>query len=339
MSVPKIYRSTDTDAPVFIPNDTTTWQALLKQCLVYGYTDRDPAGWSIAYEDDVAQTLVLKQGGGNQRYLWLGSPGLIGASGNTQSIRYLTVQSYLYMTDINTGTGMFPGVANTNIWSFANQQNSGSAVAQDWTIVATDKFFLVYLNPTSAWSGDGYKPKIIYFFGDFKSNVTNDTYNTILSGYGTSTNGGYTCCFSDNALSDMSPFTWSEGSTTSPNSGAWMAGPFYQQLGFPTSPRFYPENYIAAGQYPGNGQNYFPDFCSNELNLSKIRVQEFWSGKMSARGTLPGIWLSCFSPEHPDGTIVAGTGDLTGSSFFVLNSPINNYTWPVLYIQLDSWDD
>ena len=337
MSIPVVYSSTDAGAPTFIPDDQTTWLALIKQCLVYGYTGKAAAGWTLAYEDTVAHTLVLQQGTGNKRYLWLGSPGYIN-NGGAQDIRYLVAQSYLYMTGINSGTGMYPGVNNTNWWSFANQYNATSTVSQKWVIVATSKFFLVYLYPTQTWSGDGYKPKIVYMFGDFKSNVNGDTYNTILTGYSAAL-GGYNGCFTQGTNTDMSPFNWGVGSTTPPNGAAWLAGPYYQQLGILTSPRIYAENTIEAGTYPGNGQNFFPDFCSNQLKLSGLKIQEFWNGTMSARGTLPGIYVSCFSPEHLDGTVISGTGDLAGNSFLVLNNPYGGYTWPVLYIQLTSWND
>lgn len=336
MSTPIVYQSTDVGAPVFIPNDQSTWLALIKQCLVYGYTGKAAAGWNLAYEDTVAHTLVLQQGSGNGRYLWLGSPGVAAGYGYDAN-RYVIAQSYIYMTGINTGTGQWPGAANVNAWNFASSYNYNQSTPQDWILVATSKFFLIYIFATQAWSPPQGIPRPCFFFGDFKSNLSGDQYNTILNGYNTS-NGAGGSTPTTGVAGDLFPFAWN-WNTTAPNTMLWLAGPYYQQLGIPTSARLMPENFATSGSYAGNGLEFFPDFVTNELHIGQLQVQEFWNGTCSFRGKLPGIFVPSFSPEHANGTIINGEGSLAGHSFLVVSNQQHYANTPVLYIQLDNWND
>ena len=341
MSVPNIYSSTDAGAPTFIPNDSTTWLPLLKACLVNGYTGKPGAGWTIAYEDDVAQTLVLRQGSGNQRYLWLGNPGY-SASNTYIAMRYFQAVSYLYMSDINDGTGMWPTAANQNVWSMASSYNAQSGTALQWRVFASNKFFLIYIYPTQSYTTNVY-PKQVFFFGDFPSTVQNDTYNTILNGYNISSTS-YSWNLG-NGSSDNFPFSNYGAYTSAPGQALWVAGPYYQQLGLPQPVRFNPRNlalvgngYSASGSANTTGVNFFPDFCTNGLYLSQLDIHEYWNSTASIRGTLPGIFAPCFNTVHADGTIVEGTGDLAGHQFMSVNN-LAHFPSATLYIQVDEWND
>ena len=46
MSLPKVFRSTDSDAPAMIVNVAGSFNNVLRKCLVEGYGSKDPAGWT-----------------------------------------------------------------------------------------------------------------------------------------------------------------------------------------------------------------------------------------------------------------------------------------------------
>ena len=49
MSIPKVYKSTDTDAPqisLVNPSGAGSFNNVLRKCLVEGYGSKDPAGWT-----------------------------------------------------------------------------------------------------------------------------------------------------------------------------------------------------------------------------------------------------------------------------------------------------
>lgn len=336
MSVPIVYSSKDVGAPSFIPSDTSTWRALIKQCLVYGYSSKAAAGWTLAYEDNVAGTTVLQQGTGNKRFLWMGNAGLSNYN-NYQANRSLQTKSYNYMTDINTGTGMWPPQGVYNSWSLASSYDTATTTPLDWVIVATSNFVLVYTFMVQAWSPPNYISKTAYIFGDFKSTVAGDTYNTILTGYEAALGAGYNYPIS-NDPTDVFPFTYSVNKSAGTSAYIWLAGPYYQQAGTPIVGRLITDNLAQTGAYQGAGVNNFPDFCTNGLFLSNIQVQEFWNGTSSVRGNLPGFYAPCFDPTHSNGTIVTGTGDLAGKSFLVVQNPNTNFQYSVpLYILLNDW--
>jgi hypothetical protein len=335
MSVPSVYSSTDANAPVLVSTSQASWLAVLKACLVTGYLGKAGAGWSVAFEDDVSGTIVFQQPGGNQRFLRLG-PGGYNVYGGYSDNRFLPARSYQYMTDINTGTGMFPDSSQDNVWSFAVSYNAGNTSNLVWRLFATDKFFAIYIYGNNAWQGNATPPKTFYFFGDFSSTVAGDAGNTILNGYLSGASYGGYYALSD-AAHDIFPWAWAIP-PGQPNSGLYVATPFYQLASTTTIVNLMPQNLSMTGAYAGGGVNYFPDFCSNGLYLSAMNIVEFWNGYSSIRGTLPGIFVSTFSPPHPDGTIIAGTGDLSGHSYMAVNNPAYS-NCPQVYIQLDEWND
>lgn len=90
----KVYLSTDKDAPKLdrTPNCVAT---ILKACLVTGYGDKQPAGWSLAFEDNPKGVKVLKPADSPH------TPFLVRLSADTG--REMTVQVYSEMSDIDTG--------------------------------------------------------------------------------------------------------------------------------------------------------------------------------------------------------------------------------------------
>lgn len=338
MTAPIVYSSTDVNAPQVVANSPLSFLQMLKACLVDGYNATQVgAGWTCPFEDDTQPAIVFRQGGGNQRYLQLNN--FTFNYGNNWYYLSFAASGYLTMTGLNTGVGQFPLATMQNWWTYyitgATTFASVGATPIGWRLFATNKFFFVMLYPSAIPTGS-YNEKLWYFFGDFTSNVTNDAYNTITNGWNTSTYGAYSSPLGNGPPYDPFPFT----NDLAPNGASlWLAGPFYQQQSIPVNPClfFADQRANAAG-----GTSYYPDPITHTNDLSPVLIGEMWNGRMSVRGTFPGIFIPCFYNGYfNDGQLFNGTGNLSGHTFMHL---INNVgitsspnTCPHFYMQLDQW--
>lgn len=116
----KVYLSTDKDAPRLdrTPNCVAT---ILKACLVTGYGDKQPAGWSLAFEDNPKGVKVLKPADSPH------TPFMVRLSADTG--REMTVQVYSEMSDIDAGELKLQ--CDTNFY-YGLGQNSGK-----WAVIAS----------------------------------------------------------------------------------------------------------------------------------------------------------------------------------------------------------
>lgn len=190
VQVPHFYYSTDPSAPQIVANQPQSVLNVLQTCLVgtggTAYGSQASAGWTAPYTDTTNHALVLKQGGGQGRYLRLGNPATVNANDGNWGRNYFMVRGYNSMTDVNTGTNPFPTTAQqaTWYWLYAAQSATGAAdtINMPWRIAATDTFFYFAVNASQAgyssyWSTAG------HYFGDLYSYMPGDTCQTVLTGW------------------------------------------------------------------------------------------------------------------------------------------------------------
>lgn len=156
----RVYQSTDTNAP--------TWDGLvgsaktvIVQCLVTGYTGKDPAGWTMPFED--GNTFVLRNSvaSGSGAYFRFDD-----SVGNVVRLR-----GYSAMTDENTGDDPTPTVDQKVDGCELTKSTSSDSTARDWIIVADDR---------TVWIST--QDRNFYGWGDHDSNVPGDGFAWFIAG-------------------------------------------------------------------------------------------------------------------------------------------------------------
>lgn len=135
MTAPKIYRYDDDNAPVAsgLPGGLV---GLLRACLVDGYGDKTPAGWSMPHANAEGTLAAFRNNPETGSGFWL----QVDNPNNTAKL-----QGYENMTD--EANGVKPFIAAP---SFVNATaNSNSNQPHPWIVFADDRFFLAVV-----WKSD-----------------------------------------------------------------------------------------------------------------------------------------------------------------------------------------
>lgn len=90
----QVYRSSDAYAPQLDRNPNCV-ATILKACLVVGYGDKNPAGWTMPFQDDESNAMVFRPKIEAEQDFYLRI--------SKDTGRELTAQVFLNMTDANTG--------------------------------------------------------------------------------------------------------------------------------------------------------------------------------------------------------------------------------------------
>lgn len=115
-------------------------------------------GWTVAFDDAVNFKVAFRNNPatGTGRYLRIRDK----AADHGQSADRAAIDSFLTMTDINTGTASYP-----NQDQYWYKSVSTDATSRDYTIVGTDRWFYFMPRPTAAAT-----PLFrVFFFGDYLS--------------------------------------------------------------------------------------------------------------------------------------------------------------------------
>jgi hypothetical protein len=174
--VPTYYRSSDSGAPV-LTGETGTLVALLDAVLVNGYGAKAAAGWTKAFA--AASKGVYLQGaslyGANSAYLRVDDAGPGAATFQEARIR-----AYKTMSDIDTGTGPTPTVAQAANGLFVRKSAAASATAREWWCYADGRTFTLGIR-----SGDNVAWWYVMHFGDIASEVVSDPWPQTIIGRAT----------------------------------------------------------------------------------------------------------------------------------------------------------
>ncbi len=296
----RVYRSTDASAPQ-LTGTAGSLIAVLSGCLVNGYGAQVSSGWTIAYSG--TNLAAYRAPTGNRRYLYVSDISTIEGR----------IIGFEEMTSIAAGTGAFPTTSQLSGGLFFAKGAAG-AVARPWMLIATDTCFYLIADGTVA-AGLDLAANITFgqsfmFFGDFISNRPSDAYNTALIvnrvGTGTAAAGSAGTIIQ---------------TTYTGITGHYMARP-YTQIGTSTLFGKSHRGAICAGLTIGRDGGDFPDPMTGNMNLSYIDIWEQTGGsaaQVSRRGRLPGIWAPLHTLPAASGDVFAGSGDLAGKTFTMIN--------------------
>lgn len=177
MTTTRIYRSTDDSAPV-LSGGASALINLLTKCLVDGYGDKDPAGWSKPYTGtNKAAFRNSVAAGGTGMYLRV-------ADANNG---YATVQAYASMSDIDTGADVAPATAQFASGLYWAKSVSSDSTARPWVLVADElTFWLIIQNGTPAT----YVFDSLFGAGDIASELPTDPWRYFVLGRADATSAG-----------------------------------------------------------------------------------------------------------------------------------------------------
>ena len=295
-----IYRSSDGSAPT-LSGTAGELVNLLDKCLVAGYGAKSAAGWTKPLTG--TNKAAFKQGAGNGFYLRVqdDAPGAAGAA-------EARLRGYETMSDVDTGTGLFPTVAQAANGTFARKSNTASGATRSWIVVADDRTVYVFVLTTDV--ANNY---FTFAFGDFYSLVTSDGYRTFIIGRSL-----------ENTATIAVDWLLSLGSViaTGATSNNWVARNY---LGTGTSVAIQKVGNTWAGNAPtsisaGVGIVPFPNAPDGGIYLNPIYIADITTAPANHfRGRLRGLWqLENDSASLGDGDVFSGVGELSGKTFLII---------------------
>lgn len=196
---------------------------------------------------------------------------------------YATVMGYETMSDVDTGTGLFPSAARYLIKSSA-----ANSTARAWKLIGDGRLF--YLIITTG--ADVYRDAMA--FGDINSFKAGDAY------------GCWLCCGTVSS-------SYANGKLHTSTGGSDLARS-YTQTGSPIAITRYSHN-ISTITYGSAGATY-PNPVDNSFHAWPI---EIWESTTVLRGVCPGI----YNPIHAfaglaDETLISEIPQLSGHALYVL---------------------
>ena len=168
----RIYKSTDTGAPA-LTGEAGSLLNVLSTCLVEGYGDHPPAGWSKAYQAD--NIGVYTPASGKAFYLQVTDDGTPHPS---YSYRIAGVRIYETMTDATTGSDPIPASGIRYIGKSVYL----SDLARPWMLIADGRAFYLINNPQHPNLLDGdLRYQQIHFAGQMHASNPADNWAIALS--------------------------------------------------------------------------------------------------------------------------------------------------------------
>lgn len=283
MSSPKVYKSTDSGAPIFYPGTVGSLLSLLDAVLVDGYGTQQPLGWTKEFFGG-NKTAYMPKEGSRRIYRFDNN------SYKATDYYYYKVQCFDSMTDINTGLGG-TGDANTRIHA------TSGTVARPWIIIGDGYGFYLWIDTGDRWEVTN-RPNLSYF-GDAIPLSSQDGFCSLVSGgYSAESFGGL--CFM-NAPFSTSVASYQTMKVQRRLSGdSATIGQYVQLLGSACAVSKIPgSSWVnAAMSYPFDGK------------LLRSRVS-FSDGNQvgTLRGFVPGLWC----PEHNNVGLTNGATYIDGA--------------------------
>lgn len=287
----RVYYSTDSSAPVY-SGSAGALIALLNACLVDGYGAKAAAGWTREYFG--TNLAVFRPSAGNRHYLRVDDSDATAAR----------VRGYEAMSDVSTGTGLFPTDAQINGGGYCAKSSAANADARGWVLVADEKRFWLLSATSASTLAASTAAGLGMFFGDIFSGKAGDAFHTLLiTGTSATTGANYTGTLATS-------FTQTSGHYL-PRS--------YTQTGESVNVGKHGDHIKGAGStFVGGGGSAYPDPITGGILLSPVSIHEP-SPVSLVRGVLPGAWQPLHSLPGAPGDTFQGSGTLAGKSFLLVD--------------------
>lgn len=172
---PIVYQSTDASAPV-LTGQAASFKGLIKAITIgtagVAYGAKASLGWTSVYEDTNKLVIRSADAASPKPYLRFDDSG-----GGTGGARQCFVRGFAGMTNIDTGTGPFPSVAQAASGIVVRKSATADSTARAWIIVGDARGMHVFVD--NSQSSGNYDH---WYFGDIKSAIPSDTYGALVGG-------------------------------------------------------------------------------------------------------------------------------------------------------------
>lgn len=246
-----------------------------------------PAGWTKAFSGANLAAYKSSSIEGTGFYLRVDDTG-------TTTAR---VRGYEFMSDINTGSGLFPTAAEFDAGLWWSKSNAASATAVPWRIYADErefKYFVRNLNPGGEYQGNA--------FGDFLSLKSGDPYACLIRG-----NTADRSAVAGGTIGD--DLVMADGSQVY---GGLYVARAANTLGGAVRVASAPVMAVglAATHITGSVGFGYPSPVDNGLMLTPVMLYS----AQGPRGYMPGLRYSpqVVNASFGTGDVVAGSGDMVG---------------------------
>lgn len=249
---------------------------------------------------------------------------VIGASGlalrvDDTTTTYANVRGYEAMTDIDTGSGLFPteaqGALNAYRW---HKSSTADGTARPWLLVADGKRFYFFSRFHAS-----YTQYAGYFFGDLTSYKAGDSYGCAVIADSTAATPSYPGHY--NYFSGLS------SDLTATQAGRYLARN-YNQIGSALSFGFFGEYNISTVM--GVSGMAYPSPVDNGLYVSAVAVNH--GGIL--RGAMPGLYQPLHARPLAHGDKVSDLLGLPGKILMAITTPNSSTDSMVMIDITGDWD-
>lgn len=286
----RFYASTDSGAPT-LSGTAGALIAVLKACLVDGYGSKASSGWTQEFSG--TNIAVFRPPSGTRMRLRV----------NDTDSSDARVRGYEAMSDVNTGTGLFPTDVQANGGSYMHKSSAGGT-PRGWVLVADQKRFILIVAQSAATVDASSSLGQGLFFGDVKSAKSGDAYHCFI-------NAGLASGASNSAFGAVN-----NGPSGLSAAGGHFLARSYTQVGGAVSASKHTD--VAKTNNTlvlGTGGVTYPDPITGGILVASIYVAE----PGNVRGVLPGVWAVLHNLPASPGTTFSGSGDLAGKTFMLLD--------------------
>lgn len=275
---PIVYKSTDPGAPA-LTGQAGSLRDLLRAVLVTGYGSapnvKAAAGWTEPFTGTNKAVFRNQPVAGTGGYLRIDDSSTVGGS----NARYALWRMYATMSDVDTGTGVTPTSAQKTDGGLLLKSGTLDSTARAWVIIATQRFFYLFVdlgNTASAWTGVASFPA---FFGDLISRKPGDSYH--FAGI-TPDVSAYT-----GSASNLAGMFFGNLYSSTPGTTGFLLRDYAQA----TAAKAFGLSALSDGYTTGfiGSAGTYPDAISGGIMVEKIMVAE---GVRQIRGFLPNVYGS-----------------------------------------------
>ena len=260
-------------------------------------------GWDNTLAGGGANKRCYRPPAGNQFYLRVRDDGP-----DVGGAKEARICGYEAMTDVDTGTHLFPAAAQMADGLYVRKSATADGVARTYQIWADDRTFYMFI-----LTGDTAGMYYGWGFGDFYSLVASDGYRTMIRGWGAANNTTQT-------YSGMDLISANVTLTTIAN---YMAR---GHTGLAGSVNFGVHG-DSAKSTSGTlfGSVPFTNPSNGGLYIAPVWIHDPTTAPANGlRGRLRGFWQFLHAiASITDGDTFTGTGDLAGKTFVVLKQSRN----------------
>lgn len=273
-----------------------------------------PLGWSEVFSATGKSVFRSNEVTGSRLFLRVDDTGAL----TTDSYRSALIRGYESMTDVDTGTGPFPTVAQHANGLYLTKSKALDNVGRNWIVIGDGfEFFLLMAHGYSSTTDYIFT---MYHFGDPAPELASDPFGCLIVGVTSSLYNAYP----DNTPSNIAS-NWGY------QNGHFMARSYTQAGGSIQVGK--QGNYVAGTGTIGRGYIPYPAPLNNGIYHSPVTVHEA-SGNV-IRATLKGILQPLHTQPLGNAALLPANLSPIGRRLFAVATPYSNATPGETHFDID----